>query len=243
MDGLPQETPLSIPAEIPTTPRSEFLAGLKAELPLVIGVLPFGMIYGVLAVGAGLPNSAAQAMSAIIFAGSSQFIAAQLFGVGTPALVIVLTVAVVNLRHALYSASIAPHLQKLPERWKWLLAYLLTDEAYAVTISHYNQAGERRHKHWFFLASGLLLWASWQASTAAGIFLGAAVPANWSLDFTLALTFIAIVVPGLKDRAGVAAAVTAGVLAVLAAGLPFRLGLMAAALIGILVGYWLEGQT
>jgi len=240
MDSLPQETPQSIPAQASTTPRSEFLAGLKAELPLVVGVLPFGMIYGVLAIGAGLPSSAAQAMSAIIFAGSSQFISAQLFGLGTPGLVIVLTVAVVNLRHALYSASIAPHLQKLPQRWKWLLAYLLTDEAYAVTISHYNQEGKARHKHWFFLASGLLLWISWQASTAAGIFLGAAVPANWSLDFTLALTFIAIVVPGLKDRAGVAAAVTAGLVAVLANGLPFRLGLLVAALIGILAGYWLE---
>jgi 4-azaleucine resistance transporter AzlC len=209
----------------------------------VIGVLPFGMIYGILAVGAGLPNSAAQAMSAVIFAGSSQFISAQLFGVGTPAFVIVLTVAVVNLRHLLYSASIAPYLQKLPGRWKWLLAYLLTDEAYAVTIGHYNQAGNLRNKHWFFLASGLFLWLTWQASTAAGIFLGAAVPANWSLDFTLALTFIAIVVPGLKDRAGVAAAVTAGLMAVLAAGLPFRLGLMIAALVGILAGYWLEGRA
>jgi 4-azaleucine resistance transporter AzlC len=243
MDSLPQKPPLTIPAEVPTTPRSEFLAGLKAELPLVIGVLPFGMIYGVLAVGAGLPNSAAQAMSAVIFAGSSQFLAAQLFGLGTPALVIVLTVAVVNLRHALYSASIAPHLQRLPGHWKWLLAYLLTDEAYAVTINHYNQAGEARHKHWFFLASGLFLWLTWQVSTAAGIFLGAAVPASWSLDFTLALTFIAIVVPGLKDRAGVAAAVTSALLAVLAASLPFKLGLIIAALIGILVGYWLEGRA
>jgi predicted branched-subunit amino acid permease len=178
-------------------------------------------------------------MSAIIFAGSSQFIAAQLFGLSAPSLVIVLTVAVVNLRHALYSASIAPFLQKLPERWKWLLAYLLTDEAYAVTITHYNREGDPRHKHWFFLASGLLLWGTWQVSTAAVSSWGA-VPANWSLDFTLALTFIAIVVPGLKDRAGLAAAVTAGLLAVLAAGLPFKLGLLAAALIGILVGYWLE---
>jgi 4-azaleucine resistance transporter AzlC len=243
MDSPPQETPQSIPSETPTTPGSEFLAGLKAELPLVVGVLPFGMIYGVLAIGAGLPISAAQAMSAIIFAGSSQFISAQLFGLGAPGLVIVLTVAVVNLRHALYSASIAPYLQKLPERWKWLLAYLLTDEAYAVTINHYNQEREVRHKHWFFLASGLLLWTTWQASTAAGIFLGAAVPSSWSLDFTLALTFIAIVVPGLKDRAGLATAVTAGLIAVLAIGLPFRLGLLGAALAGILAGYWLEGRA
>jgi predicted branched-subunit amino acid permease len=143
----------------------------------------------------------------------------------------------------LYSASVAPYVKHLRPAWKWLLAYLLTDEAYAVTIGHYNQASDPRHKHWFFLASGLLLWGTWQASTAAGIFLGASVPPNWSLDFTLALTFIAIVVPGLKDRAGVAAAVTAGGIAVLAAGLPFKLGLLAAALIGILVGYWLEGRT
>jgi 4-azaleucine resistance transporter AzlC len=240
MDNPPQKSALARLAELPNTPRSEFLAGFKAELPLAVGVLPFGMIYGVLAVGAGLPDSAAQAMSAVIFAGSAQFISAQLFGLGTPAFVIVLTVAVVNLRHLLYSASIAPYLQHLPAPWKWLLAYLLTDEAYAVTISHYSQEGNPHHKHWFFLASGLFLWLTWQVSTVAGIFLGAAVPANWSLDFTLALTFIAIVVPGLKDRAGLAAAVTAGLVAVLAVGLPFKLGLMVAALIGILVGYWLE---
>jgi 4-azaleucine resistance transporter AzlC len=243
MDSQPQEPALSIPPETTTTPRSEFLAGLKAELPLAVGGVPFGMIYGVLAINAGLPSSAAQAMSAIIFAGSAQFISAQLFGIGAPSLVIVLTVAVVNLRHALYSASVAPYLKHLPERWKWLLAYLLTDEAYAVTINHYNLEGEVRHKHWFFLSSGLLEWVTWQASTAAGIFLGAAVPANWSLDFTLALIFIAIVVPGLKDRAGLATAVTAGGIAVLAAGLPFRLGILTAALIGILVGYWLEGRA
>lgn len=243
MDGIPEEPSYSLPLERAATPRSEFLAGLKAELPLVVGVVPFGLIYGVLAVGAGLPPVAAQAMSAIIFAGSSQFIAAQLYGVGTPAPVIVLTVAAVNLRHALYSASIAPYIEHLPARWKWFLAYLLTDEAYAVSILHYRQEGELRHKHWFFLASGLLLWLAWQASTAAGVFLGAAVPASWSLDFTLALTFIAILVPALTDRATVGAAVCAGLVALLVAGLPLKLGLVSAALAGILAGYWLEGRA
>jgi len=230
----------TIDSGVMISPRSEFLAGLKAELPIAIGVIPFGMIYGVLALSAGLPASAAQAMSAIVFAGSAQFISAQLFSHSTPAMIIVLTVGVVNLRHALYSASLAPYLAKLHPRWKWLLGYLLTDEAYAVTISHYNEDGEARHKHWFFLAAGLMLWTIWQLSTAAGIFLGASVPASWSLDFTLALTFIALIVPTLKDRAILGASLSAGVTAVLAAALPFKLGLMAASLVGILVGVWLE---
>jgi len=147
---------------------------------------------------------------------------------------------VVNLRHALYSASIAPYLQNLPNRWKFVLAYLLTDEAYAVTINHYQQGDGLRNKHWFYLGSGLTLWTTWQFSTAAGIFLGTSIPASWSLDFTLALTFIAIVVPALKDRASAGAAVSAGVAAVLLFNLPLKLGLLVASLLGILVGLVIE---
>ena len=104
---------------------------------------------------------------------------------------IVLTTFVVNLRHALYSASVAPYLKRLNSGWKMLLAYLLTDEAYAVAITHYAQGGNGTRKHWYFFGAGLTLWTSWQASTAVGILLGAQVPASWSLDFTLPLTFIA----------------------------------------------------
>lgn len=225
------------------TPRTELFAGIKAELPLMIAVIPFGMIYGILAVGVGMSASSAQAMSVILFAGSSQFVSAQLFGLGVPSAIIIFTILVVNLRHALYSASIAPYIQKLPNRWKWSLAYLLTDEAYAVTITHYRQGGPSSNKHWFYLGAGLTLWTCWQMSTAAGIFLGASVPASWSLDFTLALTFIALVVPALEDRASFGAALSAGVIAVLAFALPLKLGMLAAALIGILVGYWIEVRS
>jgi 4-azaleucine resistance transporter AzlC len=224
-------------------PPSEFFSGVKTVLPLMIGVLPFGMIYGILAIGAGLPPSTAQAMSAIIFAGSSQFIFAQLYALGIPSIINVLTVGVLNLRHGLYSASIAPYLQKLPNRWKWVLAYLLTDEAYAVTINHYQQDGNLRNKHWFYLGSGLTLWTTWQLSTAAGIFLGTSIPASWSLDFTLALTFIAIVVPALKDRSSIGAALSAGVAAVILFNLPLKLGLLAASLVGILVGLAIERRS
>src|SRR5512133_3560352 len=102
----------------------QFWAGIRAELPLLIGVFPFGMIYGALALNAGLPISAAQLMSSIVFAGSSQFIATQLFHESAPGFVIVLTIAVVNLRHALYSASLAPYVASLSMRWKVLLSYL-----------------------------------------------------------------------------------------------------------------------
>jgi predicted branched-subunit amino acid permease len=131
---------------MPLTSISEFLSGAKAELPILLGVAPFGMIYGALAVGAGLPVGMAQAMSAIVFAGSAQFIAAQLIGGGAPALVLLLTTFIVNVRHMLYSASIAPYFRTLRPAWKWLLAYFLTDEAYAVAIIHYQQT-ETRMNH------------------------------------------------------------------------------------------------
>jgi len=219
-----------------SSPRSQFLSGVRDELPILVGVLPFGMIYGVFALSAGLTRFDAQAMSAVVFAGSAQLITVQLVHVATPALVVILTGFVVNLRHALYSASLAPYLQHLSPAWKGLLAYLLTDEAYAVTIAHYRQEGELSHKHWYFLGAGLALWTTWQLSTALGIFLGAQVPASWGLDFTLALTFIALVVPLIRDRPTLLAAVTAGLVAVLTAGMPYRLNLIAAALAGILVG-------
>jgi len=222
-------------------PRDEFLAGVRAELPILLGVIPFGLIFGAVAVSAGLPASLAQAMSSVIFAGSAQFIAAELMGVGTPALVLLMTTFIVNLRHLLYSASLAPHVNKLPLRWKMLLAYLMTDEAYAVTIIHYNEGRTPpATRHWFFLGAGVALWATWQTTTAIGIFLGASIPASWSLDFALALTFTGLVVPTLRDRPHVAAALTAGLVAVLAASWPYKLGLIAAAVAGILVGTALE---
>jgi 4-azaleucine resistance transporter AzlC len=215
--------------------RTEFIAGARAQLPILLGVAPFGAIYGVLAVGAGLSPLAAQAMSAIVFAGSSQFMAAGLFGV-TPWPVIVLTAFVMNLRHALYSASVAPYLAHLPRRWKLGLAYLLTDEAYAVAIQRFRAPGSTADRHWYLLGTGLALWLTWQLSTAVGVFLGAQAPGTWGLDFALALTFIAILVPSLADRPSVMAALVAAVVALLGATLPYKLGLLLAACAGIAAG-------
>jgi predicted branched-subunit amino acid permease len=248
------------------TPSAEFLAGVRAELPILVGVAPFGMIYGALAMTAGLPAAMAQAMSSVVFAGSAQFIAVQLIAGGAPALVLLLTTFVVNIRHMLYSASVAPYLAGLRPGWKWLLAYLLTDEAYAIAILHYQQTDEVHrkdaknakspchpvtssqchpvtvspHRHYYLLGAGLALWAIWQTCTAIGIFLGAAVPPSWGLDFALPLTFIALLAPVLKDRPAVIAALAAGSVALIGVGWPYKLGLVAAALAGIAAGAWTD---
>jgi 4-azaleucine resistance transporter AzlC len=226
--------------ETTPTPSSEFWLGVREELPILLGVIPFGMIYGILALSAGLSPLDAQAMSSVVFAGASQFMTANLVIAATPGLVIILTGFVVNLRHALYSASLAPYTQHLPLRWKALLAYLLTDEAYAVSIIHYQREGKITHKHWHFFGAGLALWTCWQISTGVGIFLGKQIPAVWGLDFALPLTFIALVVPNLKDRAGVLTAAVASLAALLFFGLPFKLGLIVSAFVAIAAGLWSE---
>jgi predicted branched-subunit amino acid permease len=237
---------------------SEFLSGYKAVLPILISVIPFGMIYGVLALDAGMLPVQAQAMSSIVFAGSSQFIATQLIGNRVFGLVIVFTIVIVNLRHLLYSASIAPYFTHLSKKWKIFLAYFLTDEAYAVAIAQFRKIdketaglkpGEEisaqlkrrsKFKHFYYLGAGFGLWSIWQISTAAGIYLGAIIPESWSLDFTLALTLIALVVPTFEDRASLVAALVAGLIAVFAYPLPFKIGLLVAAFIGIIVGVLLK---
>jgi predicted branched-subunit amino acid permease len=241
------------------SPRAEFAAGAKAEAPILLGVLPFGLIYGVLALQAGIPPAPALAMSSIVFAGSAQFVGTQLFAASAPDPIILLTTFVVNLRHLLYSASVAPFVSRLRPAWKALLAYLLTDEAYAVTIIHYTDSGnptrnvstatefgsravreprpnEPDDRHWFSLGAGLTLWVTWQASTAAGVFLAARIPASWGLEFALPLTFVALVRSSIIDRGTAAAALMAGIVAVLAHGLVLRLGIIVAAAAGIATG-------
>lgn len=223
--------------------KKTFWDGVRAEVPLLIGVFPFGMIYGALALNAGLSPVESQMMSSVLFAGSAQFVTTQLIQSATPGPVIILTIAVVNLRHMLYSASLAPYLKHLSMKWKILLSYLLTDEAYAPSVLNYEGKGVTPAGHWFLLGAGFSLWFTWQVSTAFGIFLGARIPEELPLDFALPLTFIAMVVPTLKKRPMIAAALSAGVIALLAYNLPYKLGLILAALTGIIIGTMLESKT
>jgi 4-azaleucine resistance transporter AzlC len=225
------------------TPRSQFLAGIIDLLPILLGVAPFGLIYGIAAINAGIPPLQALLMSSVVFSGSAQFAATQLIANGALASVVVLTILVVNLRHVMYSASIAPHFKGLSTRWKSFLAYLLTDEAFAMTVTCFNEKPDMLYKGWYFFGAGFALWFTWQIATAVGIFAGGQVPSNWSLDFTIALTFLALSVPSIRDRATAVAAITGGVAAVLLHGMPYQLGLVTAALLGIAAGYGVEKWT
>ena len=226
-----------------SSPRSEFLAGVRAELPIIVGVIPFGLIFGVLTVTNDVAAPLGISMSSIIFAGSAQFIGVQLIGTGASAAVLIFTTFIVNLRHMLYSAALAPNVQHLSRGWRWLLAYLLTDEAYVVTVLRYEERDTpSAHRHWFWLGAGLTLWVNWQFWTVVGVLFGTQVPDSWSLDFTLALTFIGMVAPLCKNRPNLAAALAAGIAAVLTNSLPNKLGLMIAAFVGIGVGVWVESR-
>ncbi len=221
---------------------SEFWAGVKDTFPLVVGAIPFGIIFGAVAVTNGLTPTGAMAMSAFVFAGSAQFIASGLVAGGAGTAMIILTTLVVNLRHALYSASLAPHMKHLPQRWLAPLGFWLTDESFAVVIARYSRADDSPFKHWYFLGSAVFMYINWNLCTYIGLRAGQAIPdvRGLGLDFAMVVTFIGIVVPLVKSRSVLAAVVVAGITAVLAAPLPNNLGLIVAALLGVMAGVLAE---
>lgn len=225
-----------------SSPRSEFWAGFRAITPLVIGAIPFGLIFGTLAASSGLSFAATMAMSAFVFAGSSQFIAIGLVSAGTAIPLIILTTFVVNLRHLLYAVSLVPPLQKLPQSWKLMLGFWLTDEAFAVAIVRYDQTDRSPYKHWYHLGSSLFMYANWQVSTLAGLTIGQAIPnaASWGLDFAMSATFIGMIIPYVKNKPMIATIIVAGAVALLAHGLPHQMGLMVAAIAGLIAGVTME---
>jgi len=225
-----------------STRREAFGSGVAAVAPMLPGVAPFGVIAGLTASGAGLSALQAMAMSASIFAGASQLATLQLVAQGAVPAVIVLTVMTINLRFAMYSASLAPHFQHLGKRWRLPLAYLLVDQNYALSINRYNRGGADAGDtgHWFYLGSGVTLWVTWQAANAVGVFMGSSVPRDWSLDFAIPLVFMVLLVPALRDRAHVVAAVVGGVVATVGADMPLHLGIVAGAVSGIGAGLAFE---
>ena len=220
--------------------QQEFWSGVRQELPLQLGVAPFGLVFGVLGLAAGLTPLQTILMSSIVFGGASQVVLVQLWG-SVPGPVVGASVSMINLRHALYSASVAPYLRALPLRWRIPLAYLLTDEAYAISIRRFQHDPPGPNQHFHLLGSGMLLWTSWQFSTIFGVLVGGTIPDSWSLSFAIPLTFIAIVAPILKTRADLAAATTAGTIAIIGQPLPWNLWLITAAIGGILAG-WLVSR-
>ncbi len=228
-------TPLSTP-----TPREEFLAGSREMAPMLIGTMPFGFVSGVAAITAGMTAFQGITLSVLSFSGIAQLITSQLIAVDSPVIVTIAAAFVVSLRFLMYSASVSPHLAHLPRRWRMLLSYVMTDQSFAAAVRHFSAPGDRRNRHWHFLGSALTLYVTWQAAVAFGVLAGASVPAAWSLDFAVVLCFIALLMPAVRSRADLAAAIVSGAVALMAAGLPYRLALVVASIAGIAAGMAIE---
>ena len=217
---------------------SSLAAGARDTVPMLVGAAPFGVIYGTLAASSALALWQGQAMSLMVYAGSSQFIALGLLAGHAGLAVIWLTTFIVNLRHALYAATLLPHVAHLPLRWRCVLGFFLTDETFAVMSGHYARHPQSPLGHWYFLGSALAMYGNWQLWTLVGLLFGETFPQlqGLGLDFAMVATFIAIVVPQLASLPRFAAAVAAGAVAYLGRDLPYQMGLLAAVLVGVIVG-------
>jgi len=187
-------------------------------------------------VASGIPPLAAMLTSLLVFAGASMVASAQLLASGTPALLVILTTLFINLRFMMYSASLRVHFAHAPLRWRLLIAYLVADNAYGLTLARFADHPDDPAKLEFFLGTSVPVWLAWQLAVLGGILIGSGVPASWRLEFAAPLAFIAMSVPFLRDRATVAAALAAGITVIVAHDLPLRLSVIAAALTGIAAG-------
>ncbi len=220
-------------------------AGLRVGLPFSLVVVPFGLVFGVAAVAAGFDPWQTAAFSLLVGAGAAQLAALQMMTEGAPLAVVVLTATAINLRLAMYSAALAPHLGAAPLRARLAVAFFLVDQAYAAAILAYERRPEMPMAERLGYFFGLIAPVSptWIAASFAGAALGNRLPADWPLDFFVPMTFLALVGPMLRTAAhGVAAAVSVGA-ALALAGLPWSLGLLAAGLIAMAAGAAVEARA
>jgi 4-azaleucine resistance transporter AzlC len=221
-----------------------FWKGCAASSPLLTGVIPFGIICGASCVDNGISIRGAMGMSVIIFAGASQLVVTQLMANDVSVWVVILTGVMINMRMLMYSASLSQHFRTLPVGKKLGLSYFLTDQAYATSIHHYDQQNpDLLNKTMFYLGAGFLMWFSFNVTTVIGAITGRIIPANWELDFAVPLTFIALLVPAIKNRYMLYATVIAASIALMMHGLPYSSGLLLGAVSGIIIGYVLERKA
>lgn len=218
--------------------RADFVEGVRVVAPVLVGLTPFGLVAGATAVEAGLSWLQAVGLSVVVFAGASQLAAIGLLGAGAPLVVVVATILAINLRMSMYSASLAPYVREVPPARRSLVAYLLTDQAYALAVTKFREEDVSRFA--FFSGLGVPIWVVWQVSTVAGVLAGATLPAWLPLGFAVPLTFLALLVPAVEDRHTAVAAVVGGAVATAGAGLPFELGLLGGGLLGIAAGFAAE---
>ena len=216
--------------------KTGFVDGVRVVSPLLLAVILFGLVLGVTAAASLVGGGLGIATSFIIFAGAAQLVTVQLLDAGTSLVVVIVTALVVNVRHLMYSAAMASHFSEFPRRTRFVLPYLLTDQAFAVSVLRYETATDPTYKRWFFTGAGFALWGSWQIATIVGVALGAQIPESLGLEFAIPLVFLVLLIPVVQTRPGLVAAVMGGLVAVAASGAPYGLGLVIGALTGVAAG-------
>jgi predicted branched-subunit amino acid permease len=227
-----------------TATTRAFLTGMQHGAPFLVVVFPFGMLFGVVATEAGLDIIETMVMSALVIAGASQFATLELLGDGAPAFIAVLTGLAVNMRMAMYSASITPHLGKASFGVRAIAAYFLVDQVYGVSIQRFTDhpGMPLTEKLAYYFGVVAPVCPFWYVATWLGIAFGATIPESYALDFAVPITFVAVVAPMLRGLPSLMAAGTAILAALTLAGLPYNGGLIVSALIGMTVGVLVEGR-
>ena len=229
-----------------TTAKSAYWSGIRDGLPFLLVVTPFAMLFGVVAMDAGLTLGQTMGFSVTVFAGAAQFAALQLMVDNAGIALVLLAALAVNLRMAMYSAALAPHLGAAPFWQRALVGYLNFDQSYMASIAKYEDNPQMTlpAKIAYFLGVALVISPLWCVFTYIGARLGATVPADIEIAFILPIAFLSMVAPMLKSLAHVAAAFVSIIVAISLAGLPAGSGLLIAAvcamLTGVVVETWME---
>lgn len=219
-------------------PRKLFWRGTVAMIPLSVAVIPWGLLAGSFAIDAGLNALESQALSAILFAGSAQLVATGMLKAGAGLATLLLTTFFITSRHFLYSVSMRQKVSPMPLKWRLALGFLLTDELFAVC----GQQSEKQFNRWYALGAGLSFYLAWNAATLAGIIAGSYIPAlnQLGLEFAVAATFIALVIPHVVNLPVVTAVIVSLVLSVMLNHWQVEGALMIASIGGMLAGYLCE---
>lgn len=215
--------------------RELFNYGVKSMLPVIPGIIPFGLIMGSVATASGLSTLDTMLMNTIVFAGASQLAAVDLMSQNVPVLIIIMAGLTINLRFILYSAANAETFNDRSPFIKLSAAYLLTDQSYAVVSAKNSELKTNEQKVSFYFGACLCMMFFWNSCVLLGCFFGNILPAEFSLEFAVPLSFMALTIPTLKTKGHFIVAITSAFLAVILFDLPLKLGLMAAALGAILI--------
>ena len=210
-----------------------FLKGIADVSPLMIPVVPFGLIFGILSIDIGFSPLATMGMSLIIFGGASQIILLQLFSGGASSLVIISSVGAVNSRHLLYGAVVSEHVSDLKLIWKIIISYFLIDQAFAVS-NEYLKKNKDKNNYFHLVGGGATCWVIWQSTTVLGIVLGSAIPEELGLSFAVPLTFLALLVNDFRKLINVIVIIISGLVATIGYNfIPFKAYVILAALTGL----------